>query len=126
MGLASPAVAWWVAQGWGRPLRAEGLWPLAWALVGSPWLEETIYRLAVQRPLMQCLPAAWAAHGANAGACLCFVLVHMPAQGVGALAWSVPGLLLGELFRQTDRVWPCVLLHAGFNLCLWTSSAGWF
>lgn len=122
--LASPLVAHGVACGWGRPLRADGGWPLLWALVGSPWLEEFIYRRAVQAPLTDLWAGAMRhpAHAANLAAALVFVAVHWPAQGLGALAWLVPGWLLGELFRQTQRVWPCVLLHTWFNLGLWWHS----
>lgn len=128
--LVSPWVAQAVACAWGRPLWADsGVW-LLWALLGSPWLEEWIYRRAVQAPVAQALtpqpPAAHnttrAGHVANGVAALVFVAVHWPAQGVAALAWVVPGWLLGELFRQTQRVWPCVLLHAWFNLGLWWHS----
>lgn len=124
--LVSPWVAQGVACDWGRPLRADTAGGLLWALAGSPWLEEWIYRRAVQAPvalvLASRLQAAWAGHAANAVAALVFVGVHWPAQGVGALAWLVPGAVLGELFRQTQRVWPCVLLHAWFNIGLWWHS----
>jgi membrane protease YdiL (CAAX protease family) len=59
---------------------------------------------------------------ANAVAALCMVAVHMPAHGWAALAWGLPAMVLGELFRQSQRVWPCVALHAWFNACLWWAS----
>lgn len=126
VGLASPLVAWCVVT-WGKPLDARGVWPVIWALVGSPFLEEIVYRAAVQPTLASRftgLFARHAGHWANFATALLFVAVHSPAHGVWAWAWIVPGLLLGELFRQSQRVWPCVCLHAWFNLCLWSAS-GW-
>jgi len=126
--LASPGVAVWVAQaGW--PLRPAAGWGLLWALMGSPWLEEVVYRSAVQRPVfihLKANHAAWsdtrAGWVASAVAMLCFVAVHAPAHGWFALAWAVPALTLGELFRQTQRVLPCVVLHAWFNASLYWAS----
>lgn len=121
IGLVSPLVAWGVvAMGW--PIRAEGGWLLWWALAGSPLLEEVVYRAAVQPALVARLSArfpAHAGHWANVLTALLFVAVHSPAHGVWAVCWMVPGCVLGELFRQTQRVWPCVLMHAWFNASLW-------
>ena len=122
--LVSPLVAWvWV--GLGRPLAVQGGWPLTWALVGSPVLEEWVYRAGVQTTIAVRLSgrlAPHAPHWANLFTALLFVAVHAPAHGVWAWAWIVPGLLLGELFRQTQLVWPCVGLHAWFNLSLFAAS----
>lgn len=119
--LVSPLVAWGVVA-MGKPLGAQGGWHLLWALVGSPLLEEWVYRAAIQQPLAARLALRFpvhAGHGANVLTATLFVAVHSPAHGVWALAWGLPGWVLGELFRQTQRVWPCVLLHAWFNVSLW-------
>lgn len=120
VGLASPLVAWGLVV-LGRPLAAQGGWPLVWALAGSPLLEEWVYRAGVQTTLASRLSgqfARYAGHWANLFTALLFVAVHSPVHGVWAWAWIVPGLLLGELFRQAQRVWPCVCLHAWFNVSL--------
>lgn len=126
---ASPWVAVWVAHGAGWPLRPANGWGLCWALVGSPWLEEWVYRAGVQRPVAAHLAltrpevSVWrTGMAANAVAVLCMVAVHAPAHGWAACAWGVPAVVLGELFRQTQRVWPCVALHAWFNASLWWAS----
>lgn len=127
--LASPGVALWVAHGAGWPLRPATGWGLAWALVGSPWLEEWVYRARVQAPVaahLRATRAHWPTGRADgvamAVALLCMVVVHAPAHGWAAWAWGLPALVLGALFRQTQRVWPCVALHAWFNATLWWAS----
>ena len=127
--LVSPGVAWWVAQVAHLPLRPGTGLGVLWSLLGSPLLEELVYRAGLQRPANAYLRAArpgWterrAGLWANALATACFVLVHAPAHGVTALGWAVPAWVLGELFRQTGRVWPCVGLHAWFNASLWWAS----
>lgn len=121
VGLVSPLVAWGVVA-MGRPIVSQGAWALGWALAGSPLLEEWVYRAAVQTTLATRLSGPMprhAGHCANLLTALLFVAVHSPAHGMWAWAWVVPGLVLGELFRQTQRVWPCVWMHAWFNVSLW-------
>jgi hypothetical protein len=130
LALASPALAVGVVHLLGWTLHpATGL-DLLWALLGSPWLEEWVYRAGVQRPVtgyFQVLRPNWSlglvGHAANGVAALAMVAVHMPAHGGMAVAWALPALAAGELFRQTDRVWLCAALHAWFNGSLWWASS---
>lgn len=127
--LASPWVALCVTHSAGWLLRPAHVGEALWVLVGSPCLEEVIYRAGVQRPVWTYFetrpphlgsmgPARAAAWVATAT----FVVVHAPAHGWMALAWAVPAFALSELYRQTRTVWPCVVLHAWFNASLWWAS----
>lgn len=129
--LATPLAASGVANWLQLPLSfspGAGAWWVLWALLASPLLEECIYRLGLQQPASRWLEqhaVSMAGHGANLVAALAMVAVHMPGRGWVAMLWMVPALVLGELFRQTQRVSLCVALHAWFNLCLWwVSRAG--
>lgn len=119
--MLSPAVAWGVAHILGLPLRAHG-WLLAWALAGSPVVEEWIYRALLQNGLMRqlhgwCSP--YLGHLVNAAVACVVVAVHAPANGAWSVAWALPALVLGELYRQLRQVGLCMALHAWFNLSLW-------
>jgi hypothetical protein len=125
--LVSPALAWAVAHGLGWTLCPTGTWAVFWAMAGSPLLEEAVYRTALQQPLALRLASGHleerpAGHVANALAALGFVAVHAAAHGWAAWAWALPALVLGELYRQSGRVWRCVVLHAWFNASLWWAS----
>lgn len=59
---------------------------------------------------------------ANGLTALAFAGAHAPAHGWLAMWWIIPSVALGETWRRTGRLWPCVLLHAWFNLSLiWAS-----
>ena len=124
--VASPLVGLVVHHTLGWPLHAHTLTGVAWALVGSPFVEEWVYRQAVQAPLTQHLLSRWpvARHGLKAEWCAmgaasaCFVAVHMASHGVAGLVWVIPGALLAALYSQTRRLWLCVALHAWFNASL--------
>lgn len=128
--LASPWVALCVAQWVGWHLRPATDLGVLWALVGSPCLEEVVYRLGVQRPVWAYCEEAkpvwnpWGAgRTASVVATVTFVVVHVPAHGWFALAWAVPAAVLSELFRQTRQAGHCMALHAWFNASLWWASA---
>lgn len=135
MVLVTPPVAWLAAHKLGLALSPRAadwglgdsvaLW-LAWVLLVSPLLEEAVYRAAVQQPLGHWLlgrGVPHAGHLANVGAVLAMVAVHAPTRGLVVVWWLLPALVLGELYRQTRRVGPCVALHAWFNATLWWASS---
>lgn len=127
--LMAPAVAWVVHQQWGWSLAAASAPWMAWALLGSPVVEEAIFRLGLQAQLERWLstaPHPWL--GRHAAACACalasmaFASVHAPQHGWASVAWLAPGLALGAVWVTHRRWMPCVLTHAWFNLCLWLVS----
>lgn len=115
----APAVAW---LGWrlmGLQLFTPSWHAAAWAFALAPLLEEYVFRSLLQCGFQQRLPAAWrAGHLANLLTAGAFVAAHYPAHGWLAAAWLLPALALGELWRRTGKLWPCVLMHSWFNLSL--------
>ena len=127
---AAPAVAWAAHAGLGLQLHphphAQTGW--VWVLVLAPVLEETAMRPLLQTGLRHQLERLranplgstqdWRGHLANGGTALVFAALHMPANGVLALWWSVPALAIGEVWRRSSNGWACVLLHVWFNASL--------
>jgi membrane protease YdiL (CAAX protease family) len=96
----------------------------AFLLLLSPLVEETLFRHGLQRWALHrggpAVPRAWwVPSGANTLVALCFAAAHLVRLPPHlAVATIVPALLIGLLYERTQRLWPCVLLHALFNL-LW-------
>ena len=97
----------------------------------APAVEELVFRQWLQQGLAQRLSrsASGRAGGTDvpgllaAGlAALAFAASHVPQAGMMAAWWILPGLALGEVWRRHERLWPCVALHAWFNLCLLVAS----
>jgi len=117
---------------WGGVLLAGWLWPassapavgrVAWltALVLAPSLEEVVFRLGLQQELQRRELAPWAVVLITA---LAFALAHLAVQGTPAAAATlVPALLIGAVYRWSQHrhasLWPCIALHALFNLASW-------
>ncbi len=106
---------------------ADG-WQALWVLLAAPALEEWIFRVLLQAGMQAYLASntarpGWSAHSANVIVALFFAAAHVPSQGWLALWWTLPSLVLGELWRRHTRWWPCALAHAGFNLSLWGVAA---
>jgi membrane protease YdiL (CAAX protease family) len=94
----------------------------AFLLVLSPLLEEAVFRHGLHRwALRQRLPCVprgwWAPSGVNVLVALSFAAAHLVRlPPLLAAATIVPALLIGLLYEHTRRLWPCVALHALFNL----------
>jgi membrane protease YdiL (CAAX protease family) len=117
----------WAAHAWlGLSLRISGAWQALWVLAAAPTLEELVFRRLLQRELQftfskqQRIPnlARFADHWANAAASLAFAAAHIPTQGLQAWMWLIPSLLLGEVWRRTQRLPVCIALHAFMNAAL--------
>lgn len=141
-GLQWPPAGWWQDRHWRLACRAAlpvwaalALLPASylraptdtWAWVSlvlvQPLLEEGVFRGLVQGLAL----GLTVRHGtllrlgplsvANALTTALFVAMHLPHQPLAwALAVALPSLVLGHLRERLGSVWPCVLLHAFYNL----------
>lgn len=87
---------------------------LALLLVGSPMLEEIVFRLGLQEQLLKaCMrPAA-----ANVSTALAFALAHGMARSWQLAGWVLlPACALGWIYQHGRRVGPCVAAHSAMNL----------
>lgn len=128
--VAAPCVAWIAHSFLGLSMVPPDVPAWIWALALAPLLEELAFRPLLQRGLQDRLPAwlglaparkslrANAGHIANALVALAFVAAHAPQQHWNALWWALPSLAIGEVWRLRQKLWPCVLIHIWFNLCL--------
>lgn len=123
----TPVVAWLSVSVLGLRLAPASAWLALWVLAIAPLLEETVFRHLLQQGMAQRLrdwcpglggPRDAAGHWASVLASVAFAASHAPQAGWMAMWWLVPSLALGELWRRQQRLWPCVALHAWFNLCL--------
>jgi len=93
--------------------------PLWYLLLAAPFWEEAFFRRGLHyrvlaypwsvQPLLGLSRANWLTS-------CCFAALHIPWQGGASVAILIPSLALGWLFERTNRLFPCVLLHAWFNL----------
>lgn len=99
--------------------------PQAWLslVITQPVLEELTIRGLVQGLFLGWFGAracTWRSASlsvANLLATALFVALHLSHQHwAWALAVAAPSLLLGHLRERMDSVWPCVILHAWYNL----------
>jgi membrane protease YdiL (CAAX protease family) len=90
------------------------------AAVIAPVLEELVFRGMVQTTLL----AAWGELrplGRARAVVVFFASLMFAAVHVGVVApHTLPALfalslILGWVYERTGRLWPCVLIHAGFN-----------
>lgn len=95
--------------------------PIWYLLLAAPFWEEFFFRGGVQRLLTwypwgrkQFMRLSWG----NWTTSLFFVAVHLPFQGMAAVAILLPSLVLGWLFDRYGRILLCMLLHIWFNLSL--------
>ena len=128
--VGAPCVAWVAHAFLGLAMMPPDVPTWVWAMVIAPLLEELAFRPLLQRGLQERLPA-WlgtaparqalrtnAGHLANALVALAFMAAHAPQQHWNALWWILPSLAIGEVWRQRQKLWPCVLMHAWFNASL--------
>jgi membrane protease YdiL (CAAX protease family) len=123
----APPVAWVASHAFGLALPIDSLQLALWVIVLAPVLEEAVFRTLLQRGLFETLVSRTrhAAHLANLLTALAFAASHWPAQGSRALLWLVPALVIGEIWRRSEKLWMCVLTHSWFNACMaWTSAFG--
>jgi membrane protease YdiL (CAAX protease family) len=117
-------VAWLANHQLGISLRLD-TWPQGlWTLVLAPVLEETVFRPLLQRGVHETLRphARHAGHLANLATACAFAASHLPAQGERAVLWLIPALALGEVWRRSNHLSLCILVHMWFNSCLvWAS-----
>lgn len=106
---------------------------LAVSLLWAPLTEEIVFRLGLQSWLHR--RGGWAGRRAaawltvpstsNLLVALGFGLAHGiwwadPAFG---LAVILPAMVIGHVYDRWDRLWPCVVIHALFNL-FWIAFSG--
>lgn len=95
-----------------------------WLTLIMPLLEEYAFRGALQTALLQ-HPIGqrhfYRFSVANLMTSLIFSLWHLPNQGIfWASAVFIPSLIFGQLREKTQRVFPCFLLHAWYNIGFFT------
>jgi membrane protease YdiL (CAAX protease family) len=94
----------------------------AFLLLFSPIVEEAVFRhglhhWALRYRWLTVRRVRWMPSGANTLVALCFAAAHLVRlPPLLAAATIVPALLIGLLYEHTRRLWPCVALHALFNL----------
>lgn len=92
-------------------------------LLLAPLLEETVFRRGVHAWALRrggkVAPRWWAwPSRVNVLVALLFAAAHLlRLPPLPALAVVLPALVVGHVYERTDRLWPCVLAHAVFNLC---------
>lgn len=103
--------------------------PIDTALIGklllAAVLEEIVFRVGLHEGLLRWRESrsvarpsrGWVISAANALTAVFFALAH----ALSRFAWlglaTLPtALLLGWVYERYRRVWPCMLLHAAFNL----------
>jgi membrane protease YdiL (CAAX protease family) len=78
----------------------------------------------LQQHLQQRWQDARGALRAQGATTLAFGLAHAVVRGWAlGLAVLLPAWLIGHLYRRHARLWPCVAVHALFNLT-WLATAG--
>lgn len=88
-----------------------GAWALAvTALVAAPAVcEEALFRGVLQGGLQRRLGPPWA----SAASGIVFAFFHLGRPGAAGL---LPvGIFLGELFRRSGSLYPCMVFHAAYN-----------
>lgn len=110
-----------LGAGWAWPDQTQRVG----ALLLAPLLEELVFRLGVQQAL---LDRGWRVGWTCTATALVFAAAHLPRLGWGwpALATALPAWGLGWVYVGWGW-WPCVALHALFNLIgglLWLGWAG--
>jgi len=101
--------------------------PLWYLLLAAPFWEEALFRRGLQYRL---LVYPWTAQPllglsrANWLTSCCFAAMHIPWQGTASVTILIPSLALGWLFERKNLLFPCVLLHAWFNLS-WLLAGRW-
>ncbi len=90
------------------------LMPLALMLALSPVIEEVVFRSGLQDSLSRRgVPALWAVVITAMAFAAMHLARHPPAW---ALATVLPAFVIGLVHVRTGRLWPCIGLHALFNL----------
>lgn len=90
-------------------------------------LEEVIFRAGLQEALLRWRHTASRRRLGLSAANLLTALLFAAAHAWTRSAWLAgatlaPALLLGWLYERRRSVWPCIALHAGFNLCWWLAA----
>lgn len=106
--------------------RSPAWWPIAGTVLVAPLLEELVFRRGLHESLLRWARLAaitrrfgGSAHAAasNAITAVVFAAAHViAAPGWLAAATLAPALVIGSLYNRGRRLWPCMLLHAAFNL----------
>lgn len=127
---AAGVPVWWVLALTMGPRMAvpTGAAGWLWFVLLGPWLEEIVFRGAMQGELLRWTRgrALGPLTVANLATTAAFVALHLRAQDAAwALAVAVPSLVLGVLRERLRSVWPGALLHAWYNggfalAALWT------
>lgn len=116
--LASVALAL-VVLGVSRGVPLHSAWPL-WSLIGAPVVEEIVFRAGLHESLLRAFDATAAPMPrwvANVVCAVTFASLHLLAYpGLTGLATFAPALAIGALYERQRRVWPCIALHALFNV----------
>ena len=120
LGVAGAGWALAVLMGWGwlTLLRSRGQlpagmalgvpWTIALAVVAAPVVEEIIFRGWVYQGLRQTLTPLRATLLSS----VLFTIVH---PGLSAPCVFLLAMVNAILLERTGRLWPCMLVHAGYN-----------
>jgi hypothetical protein len=80
-------------------------------VVAAPIIEELLFRGYVFRVMQR----AWSPHNAIAASALLFAIVH---PGLSFPPVFVLGLATAWLYFRWQKLWPGMLLHAGYNAAI--------
>ena len=94
-------------------------------LVLAPVLEEVVFRAGLQQALHE---RGWPAPMAIGLSALVFAGAHLLLRGADWLmaATVLPAWIVGWVYARWRRLWPCITLHAVFNLAWGLRPSGEF
>ena len=120
-GMVAAASSWWppteAEQAMFEAMAALDVATIVTTCVLAPVLEEMLFRGVILRGFLQLYPR-WQAIVASS---MLFGAAHLNIYQF--LAATLLGVLAGWLYERTRSLWPCIVLHAGYNSALTAWSA---
>lgn len=92
---------------------------LAKLLLISPVLEEAAFRGGLQSVFLARWPKSIGLRGislSNVLTSVCFTAAHVFLGNWTSAYVLLPSLALGVVFERSGKLWPCIVLHGGFNI----------
>jgi membrane protease YdiL (CAAX protease family) len=88
---------------------SDNVLALVFGCIAAPFLEEMLFRGIILRSFL----TQYSRTAAILGSSLLFAIAHLNVyQFITALT---VGIVAGWLYERTRSLWPCILLHAGYN-----------